>query len=397
MTEAVLVVNVGSSSIKMAAYPQTGQATPIWRGEIGRIGRDPVYQSQPARAAPTAPPTGIAGAHEPLIRWLLERIRREQPTLAITAAGHRVVHGGTHFDTPVMVTAAVIEQLQRLNALAPSHQPYNLAGIHAVAEAWPAIPQIACFDTAFHRSQPRLAQLFALPRRLLDEGVVRYGFHGLSYEYIAGVLPDYLGERADGRVIVGHLGHGASLCALRGRRSVATSMGFTALDGLVMGRRCGNLDPGVVLHLLRDRGMSVAEVDQLLSSESGLLGVSGISDDIRDLVASDSPNAREAIDLFVYRAITLIGALVAQLGGLDALVFTGGIGEHATGVRARIMAGLEWLGARLDPVANDDGAARISTADSAVTALVIATDEEQVIARHTRTLTVAGSSSPEVS
>lgn len=393
MTEAVLVVNVGSSSIKMAAYPQTGQAAPIWRGEIGRIGRDPVCQSQPAGAAPVAPPNEIAGAHEPLIRWLLERIRREQPTLAITAAGHRVVHGGAHFDAPVVVTAAVIERLQRLNPLAPSHQPYNLAGLRAVAEAWPAIPQVACFDTAFHRSQPRLAQLFALPRWLLDEGVVRYGFHGLSYEYIAGVLPDYLGERADGRVIVGHLGHGASLCALRERRSVATSMGFTALDGLVMGRRCGNLDPGVVLHLLRDRGMSVAEVDQLLSSESGLLGVSGISDDIRDLVASDSPDAREAIDLFVYRVITLIGALVAQLGGLDALVFTGGIGEHATGIRARIVAGLEWLGARLDPVANNDGAARISTAGSAVTALVIATDEEQVIARHTRTLTVAGSSS----
>ncbi|SHE61202.1 acetate kinase [Modicisalibacter ilicicola DSM 19980] len=391
MTDVVLVVNTGSSSIKVATYALVDPEEPLWKGEIDGIGRTPTYESRSGKAPgpQQAVPSEFARGHRSLIHWLLERLRQEQPTLKVAAAGHRVVHGGRRFSAPALVTETVLEELHGLSALAPSHQPHNLAGIQAVADTWPEIPQVACFDTAFHRSQPRVAQLFALPRWLSDEGVLRYGFHGLSYEYIASVLPDYLGTRAEGRIVVAHLGHGASLCALRDRHSIATSMGFTALDGLVMGKRCGALDPGVVLHLLRDRGMSMQQVDALLSHESGLLGVSGISDDMRDLLESDDPHAREAIELFVYRALSQLGALVAQLGGLDGLVFTAGIGEHSPEIRRRLVAGLAWLGASLDPAANAAGASCISSPTSALPVHVIATDEEGVIARHTCRLTQA--------
>jgi len=389
VTDAILVLNIGSSSIKFAVYPADAEAEPLAKGGIDAIGRAPVLTARTASGAVTDEPApgGRAAGHAELTQWLLGQLTRFLGAARPVAVGHRVVHGGPDFAAPVVIDPGVLERLAALTPLAPGHQPHNLAGVRAVAAIWPDLPQVACFDTAFHRAQPRIAQLFALPRRLTDQGVLRYGFHGLSYEHIASVLPRDAGARAEGRVIVAHLGHGASMCAMRERRSVATTMGFTALDGLVMGKRCGELDPGVVLHLLRDEGMSVGEVDALLSHESGLLGVSGISDDMRDLLASDDPHAAEAVELFVYRAVRWIGSLTAALGGLDALVFTGGIGEHAPEIRARIVEGAAWLGARLDGDANRAGETRIDRPDSAVGLFVIPTDEERVIARATRALT----------
>ena len=381
MTGAILVLNAGSSSIKCALYATEDGGDCLGKAQIDRIGSAPVFRSTISPEERVPAETGET--HAASLTWLLRRIRREFGDITVVAAGHRVVHGGRDFTGPVLVTDDVLARLRALSPLAPGHQPHNLAGIDALRTALPGIPQIACFDTAFHRTQPRTAQLFALPRTLLDDGVLRYGFHGLSYEYIASVLPQYLGPRADGRVIVAHLGHGASMCAMRTRKSVATSMGFTALDGLVMGKRCGELDPGVVLHLIRDRGMSVEEVEDLLTRKSGLLGVSGVSDDMRDLLASNKPHSREAVDLFVYRAIRRIGSLSAVLSGLDAIIFTGGIGEHSPVIRERILDGCSWLGMRLDRNRNSKGGPRISAEDSAVTAFIIPTDEERIIERHT--------------
>jgi len=276
--------------------------------------------------------------------------------------------------------------MRALTPLAPLHQPMNLAAIDAIVTSNPALPQVACFDTAFHRTQPRLAQMFGLPRALTDEGIIRYGFHGLSYDYIASILPDLLGERANGRVIVAHLGNGASMCAMRNRQSVATTMGFTALDGLIMGRRCGALDPGVALHLAEQKGMSVGEIHELLYRRSGLLGVSGISNSMRDLQVDDSADAREAIDLFCYRARQQIGSLTASLGGLDALVFTAGIGEHSAQTRESIASELGWLGIEVDLEANQRGDTQFHQTSSRVALLKVPTDEERVIARATRHL-----------
>jgi acetate kinase len=306
----------------------------------------------------------------------------------VRAAGHRVVHGGADFTAPVRVDAAVLAALDALVPLAPLHQPHNLAAIRAVSAAAPDLPQVACFDTAFHATIPAVAQAFALPRTLAAEGIRRYGFHGLSYEAIAARLPEVLGPRADGRVIVAHLGNGASLCAMRGRASVASTMGFTALDGLMMGTRTGTIDPGVLLHLMEAKGWDAARLGRLLYKESGLLGVSGLSSDMRALLASDAPEAAEAVALFVYRAVREIGSLAAALGGLDALVFTAGIGEHAAPVRAAIVAGCAWLGLTLDTAANAAGGPRISGPGPA-SAWVVPTDEEGVIARATARL-VAG-------
>lgn len=285
----------------------------------------------------------------------------------VRAVGHRVVHGGSAYGAPIRLDAGHIEALRRLTPLAPLHQPHNLAGIDAITRLLPNVPQVACFDTAFHHTQPPLAQRLGLPRALHDEGIRNYGFHGLSYEYVATQLPAHLGERADGRIIVAHLGSGASLCAMRERRSIATTMGFSTLDGLLMATRCGNLDPGVMLYLLQARGMDAAAISDLLYQQSGLLGVSGISGDMRALLASPAPAAAEAVDLFCYRVQREIGSLAAALGGLDALVFTGGIGEHAHSVRERICAGLGWLNEKL-------------------VTLTVATDEECMIAQHTARL-----------
>jgi acetate kinase len=293
------------------------------------------------------------------------------------------VHGGEQFAAPVLIDGAILDQLEKLAPLAPLHQPHNIAPIRVISRIAPDIQQVACFDTAFHRTQPPVAQLYALPRDLSATGVKRYGFHGLSYEYIASVLPGIVGDAPTSRVVAAHLGNGCSMCAMRDGKSVATTMGFTALEGLPMGTRSGAIDPGVVLYLLTERGMSVADVSDLLYHRSGLLGVSGVSNDMRKLLASSAREAAEAIELFVYRINRELGSLVAALGGIDALVFTAGIGEHAAPVRARVCESAGWLGIRLDAAANGAGGPRISSADSRVSAWVVPTNEELMIARHT--------------
>ena len=325
--------------------------------------------------------------HEEVLAALLNWVGSEFPHNRLIAAGHRVVHGGSRFTSPARIDPSVIDELQCLVPLAPLHQPHNLAAIAAISKLHPDLPQVACFDTAFHHTQPEIAAAFALPHAITAQGVRRYGFHGLSYEYIAGVLPDVAGPVADGRVVVAHLGSGASLCAMHRRQSVATTMGFTALDGLVMGTRSGSLDPGVLLYLIQEKGMTPQAVSDLLYHSSGLLGVSGISDDMRTLLASDDPLATRAIALFVYRFSQELGSLAASLGGMDALVFTAGIGEHAPEIRRRACQQASWLGIELDDAANASGAARISTPASKVSAWVIPTNEDLMIARHTWQLT----------
>jgi acetate kinase len=304
----------------------------------------------------------------------------------LTAVGHRIVHGGADHVVPELITPALLTALRALIPLDPLHMPDNLAPISAVAAARPALRQVACFDTAFHHTMPSVAKRLALPLEISDQGVRRYGFHGLSYEYIAGRLTHLSPALAHGRVIVAHLGSGASLCALKDGKSIDTTMGFSALDGLVMATRCGLLDPGVILYLVR-QGHSFADIESMLYHRSGLLGVSGISGDVRVLLASDDPRAREAIELFTYRIASEAGALISALGGLDGLVFTAGIGEHAPSIRSAICTRLTWLGLCLDDVANTAGVDRISTSDSAIEVRVIATDEEAMIARHTLALT----------
>jgi len=304
----------------------------------------------------------------------------------LVGIGHRVVHGGRDHVRPVRVDAAAIAALRRYVPLAPLHQPHNLEPIALLLERLPDVPQVACFDTAFHRTQPAVAQAFALPREFGERGVVRYGFHGLSYEYVASALPSHDERAARGRTVVLHLGNGASMCALAGGRSVASTMGFTAVDGLPMGTRSGNLDPGVVLYLMDELRMDARAIEDLIYRRSGLLGVSGISSDMRVLLASADPRAHEAIDLFVYRVGRELGSLAAALGGLDALVFTAGIGENSAALRARIVRDAAWLGVELDDAANESHAARISSGTSRTSAWVIPTNEELMIARHTRDL-----------
>lgn len=383
MTDAILVLNVGSSSVKYGLYNASAADPAFVKGHIDRIGLGPEHHSGEKT---TSLPMAAEADHRTVMRWLTDHLQKQTVDLRIVATGHRVVHGGQHYAGPVRVTGDVRAQLGRLAPLAPAHQPHNLAGISAIEAIWPDIPQIACFDTAFHRTRPRIAQIFALPRGLSDEGVLRYGFHGLSYEFIASQLPAHLGQQAEGRIIVLHLGHGASICAMKNRQSIATTMGFTALDGLVMGKRCGELDPGVPLYLMREKGMTLDDVETLLGQKSGLLGVSGISDDMRDLLADPSPAAKEAVALFVYRACKQIGALAAATQGVDALVFTGGIGEHSAEIRARILAGSAWLGVDLDAAANDRHNPRIHSQKSKIGAYVIATNEERVIADQVRSV-----------
>jgi acetate kinase len=305
--------------------------------------------------------------------------------MPVLGVGHRVVHGGPDNASPVRINDKVMTALQALVPLAPLHQPHNLLPISVIAETAPKIPQVACFDTAFHRSQSALAQMFALPRELTESGVRRYGFHGLSYEYIASYLAEFAPELAGARIVVAHLGNGASLCAMRHGRSVATTMGFTAVDGLMMGTRCGSLDPGVLLYLMDSRGMNARAIEDLIYRQSGLLGVSGISSDMQKLRASQNPAAAEAIALFVYRIVRDIGSLAAALGGLDALIFTGGIGENDAAIRAEVAAGCHWLGLELTNAQTQKGPARISADASRVSAWVIPTNEELMVARHTAT------------
>lgn len=395
MTQAILTINAGSSSIKFALFERDDPVRPqaALRGELDGIGAQPRLKARNAQGAVLAELTFAELAGLPadeqhrrsldfLVRWLDEH----DNAWRIVAVGHRVVHGADRYAAPVALSPTDVDALAGFVPLAPLHQPYNVAGIRALAALLPEVPQVACFDTAFHMTQPERARRFALPRRLSDAGIKRYGFHGLSYEYVARVLPQHLGAKADGRIVVAHLGNGASMCALKERRSVATTMGFTALDGLMMGTRCGAIDPGVLLHLMEFRGMDAAALTKLLYKESGLLGVSGVSQDMRALLDSPAPEAAEAVELFCYRIARELGSLAAALGGLDALVFTAGIGEHAAPVRERVCRQSEWLGMRLDAAANARHATRISAPDSPVDVLVLPTNEEWMIAQHAAAL-----------
>jgi acetate kinase len=389
--DGILTLNAGSSSIKFALFDarEPVARAPELAGQIDGIGARPhikVRDRAGRRLDDVDLPLATEAPHRAALAVLVEWLHGHESGRRIVAAGHRVVHGGTRYAQPVLIDESTLEALEGFIPLAPLHQPHNLAGVTAMRATLPGVPQVACFDTAFHRTQPTLAQLFALPRRITAEGVRRYGFHGLSYEYIAEILPAHLGERADGRVIVTHLGNGASACAMHRRRSCATSMGFTALDGLVMGTRSGAIDPGVLVYLMDRHGMDARALEKLLYRESGLLGVSGISQDMRELLASREREAREAVDLFCYRLVREIGALAAVLGGLDALVFTGGIGEHAAPVREKVCTALAWLGLDFDAAANAAGATVVSRPAGRVTALVLPTNEEWMIARHTAQL-----------
>jgi acetate kinase len=391
MSEAILTINAGSSSIKFALFANGHDipAEPEVVGQIDGIGAHPHLKAKNAAGKVLDDcdlPIAGSGQHRAALAFLVDWLNIHDDGRTIVGVGHRVVHGAETYSRPLLLDSGTLETLRGFLPLAPLHQPHNIAGIEAMTAALPGVPQVACFDTAFHRSQPEVAQRFALPRKITDQGVRRYGFHGLSYEYIADVLPQHLGERADGRVIVAHLGNGASMCAMKERRSVATTMGFTAVEGLMMGTRSGSLDPGVLLYLMAYQGMDGTALERLLYKESGLLGVSGISQDMRELLESDKPEAREAIDLFCYRIVREIGSLAAALGGLDALVFTGGIGEHAAPVRAQVCLALGWLGVALDEPANAAHRWRITTADSRVDVLVVPTNEEWMIARHTAEL-----------
>ena len=390
MADAVLVLNAGSSSIKFSLFlDKGGELAPRLGGLLEGLYTGPRFTAKDASGASLGDKTwgeGTRLGHDGAIAHLVEFLGAQRGEDRLAAVGHRVVHGGMEFSEPVKLDAGVVAKLEKLIPLAPLHQPHNLASIRLVAERLPQVPQVACFDTAFHRAQPELAQAFALPASITDRGVRRYGFHGLSYEYIASALPKLDGVAAAGRVIVAHLGNGASLCAMKAGRSVASTMGFTAVDGLPMGTRCGAIDPGVILYLMDEMKMDARAIEKLIYQQSGLLGVSGVSSDMRALLESRDPRARLAVDLFVYRIGREIGSLAAALGGLDALVFTAGIGEHAAAIRERVCSDAAWLGVQLDQAANTGGGPRISAAASRVSAWVVPTNEELMIARHTQQL-----------
>lgn len=390
MNEIILVLNAGSSSVKFGLYQaKHSNLSKLYQGKIeirGTASRFEVRNNQGDMLWQQSVDISChENAIELLLQWLQTQAGNQQPS----AVGHRIVHGGSQFSLPVIIDEPILERLFQLIPLAPLHQPDSLAGIRAIQQLRPAMRQIACFDTAFHHTMPDVEQIYALPRYLTDNGIRRYGFHGLSYEYIAQILPDHMGEQAENRIVVAHLGNGASLCALKGRKSLATTMGFTPLEGLPMGTRCGNLDPAILLYLMREQQMDHDHLTELLHRHAGLLGVSGISADMRTLLASDHPLAKQAVDLFVWQICRHIGAMMAALEGIDGLVFTAGIGEHAAVIRTQICARLKWLGIKLDAAANQTNAARISADDSQVKVLVLPTDEEIVIARHTLQLITA--------
>ncbi len=387
MSACIAVINAGSSSVKFALFADAVSDNPdmLFRGQIEGIGVSPRLNVKDAQGETLVerewPEAGFN--HDSATREILEVGARLASGMQVIGIGHRVVHGGMTFDTPVRLDRDVLEALARLEPLAPLHQPHNLAPIRTIFEAAPQIPQVACFDTAFHCSQSHVAQAFALPRQFTEAGVRRYGFHGLSYEYLLSRLRDLCPDQASGRVILAHLGNGASLCAAHQGHSVASTMGFTAVDGLMMGTRCGALDPGVLLYLMREHQLDMAAIEDLIYRKSGLLGVSGISSDMRTLRASSDPAAREAIDLFIYRIIRDAGSMVAALDGIDAFVFSGGIGENDAATRSEVIAGCRWMGAVLDPALNTAGVGRISSVTSSIPIWVIPTDEERLIAGHT--------------
>ncbi len=387
MSDAILVLNAGSSSIKFSLF--RGHTRParqdlICEGECEGIGQRVHFTAKDGAGKVLSDEHWPEGeTHEDALGALLGWLERTFPQDRLIAAGHRVVHGGALYTGPVRIDESVVAELRRLIPLAPLHQPHHLEGIAALSILHPTLPQFACFDTSFHHTQPEVAAAFALPRNLTEEGIRRYGFHGLSYEYIASVLPEVMGPAAaEARVVVAHLGNGASMCAMLHRKSVATTMSFTALDGLPMGQRCGSLDPGAVLYLMQEKGMTAQEISDLLYHSSGLLGVSGLSNDMRTLLASSDAHAKEAVNLFVYRICRELGSLAAALGGLDALVFTAGIGEHATEIRRRVCEQAAWFGFEIDEAANAAGGPRITAGGGKVSAWVIPTDEDLMIARH---------------
>jgi acetate kinase len=361
MTSSILVFNAGSSSLKYSLFDRE-TLDPLYTGEI----------------------EDITASFNKVLPGVLELIESKTGTRPLAAVGHRIVHGGKVYRSPTLITPEVMENLRTFIPLAPLHQPYNLEIIKLTQEVYKKIPHVACFDTSFHRTQSTLVEMFPLPRKFTKEGIIRYGFHGLSYDYIASQLPTYAPEKAHKRVIVAHLGSGASLCALKNLKSVATSMGFTALDGLMMGTRPGSIDPGILLYLLEEKGVSLKEVTDILYNQSGLFGVSGLTNDMRVLLKSKDPNAREAIDLFCYTAAKHIGSLLPPLGGLDVLVFTAGIGEHCPEIRTKICHYLKWLGTDLEDTLNESNACKISTPQSQIDIYVIPTQEDLMIAQYTQ-------------
>ena len=393
MSDLILVLNAGSSSIKFSLFDGGAQLGVLASGQVEGLYTAPRFIAKDAAGQRLAEKHWEAGqrlGHGGALAHLLEWLKSTRGAGdRLVAVGHRVVHGGTEFAAPVRLDGTIVDKLQKFVPLAPLHQPHNLAPIRELLARAPELPQVACFDTAMHRSNPPLAQMFALPQELSDAGIRRYGFHGLSYEYIASVLPGIDAEAGQGRTVVLHLGNGASMCALQGGRSIASTMGFTAVDGLPMGTRCGAIDPGVMLYLMDERGLDARAIEKLIYHQSGLLGVSGVSSDMRELLASDDPRAAVAIDLFVYRIGRELGSLAAALSGLDAIVFTAGIGEHAAPVREKVCHAATWLGVELDESANAMHATRISAPASRTRAWVIPTNEELMIARHTRNLLAA--------
>ncbi len=388
MAGTILAVNAGSSSLKFALFEADGPCTALLRGEIADLAAAPrMVARDPAGAVLVDRrwPAGLADPFATALEALLAFAGSHLGGRGLAGVGHRIVHGGAGHVAPALVTAPLLAELEALVPLDPLHMPLGLAPVHAVAAARPDLAQVACFDTAFHHTLPPVARRVAIPRAFEAQGVRRYGFHGLSFEFVARRLAECSPRLARGRVIVAHLGSGASLCALLDGASIATTMGFSALDGLVMATRCGSLDPGVILHLLR-AGHDPADIEDMLYRRSGLLGVSGISDDIRVLLASDDPHAAEAVELFTYRIATEAGGLASALAGLDGLVFTAGIGEHSAAIRGAVCDRLAWLGVQLDPAANAGPPGRVSGPGSAVEVWVIPTDEEAMIAHHTRDL-----------
>lgn len=388
----IVTFNAGSSSLRCGIFRLTGEEPqPVRTLHIRGLPdgmvlseRDPLTGTQ--LETDLGSPQTATSAHPEALTHMLARLDALSDLGTITAFSHRIVHGGRDHAAPVLITDDLLDQLKKLEPLAPAHQPHNLAPIRRMQSHYPGIPQIGCFDTAFHRTQPRIAQLFGLPRALADDGILRYGFHGLSYDYIAHELRRSYPDLAKKRVIVAQLGRGVSMCAMQAGRSVATTMGLTALDGLPMGQRCGALDPGVVLHLIMDRGYSAPDLRDMLYQQSGLLGVSGISGEMNDLLASDRAEAAEAVDFFTYHCGRSFGSLAAAMGGVDGVVLTGGMGEYIPALRERLVKELAWLGAELDPAANQRGGPCLTTPDSRLTVLMMATDEEQLLARRARDL-----------
>jgi acetate kinase len=390
MADAIAVLNAGSSSIKFSLFLVRGDELELdQRGQIEGIYTAPHFVAQDRSGKPVVEKSwdeGVELGHAGALEYLVAHLRTGLTNDRLVGVGHRVVHGGLEYTKPVRLDSSVLQALEKFVPLAPLHQPHNLAPIRLLLERLTDLPQIACFDTSFHRSNPEIAQMFALPAELHAQGVRRYGFHGLSYEYIASVLPKFDSKAASGRTVVLHLGNGSSMCAIQSGRSMASTMGFTAVEGLPMGTRTGSLDPGVILYLMDQRGMDARAIEKLIYNQSGLLGVSGISSDMRTLLGSDDPRAILAVDLYLYRIRRELGSLAAALGGLDAIAFTAGIGENAAAIRERVCRDAAWLGVELDAAANTKRGPRISAPTSRVSAWVIPTNEELMIARHTRAL-----------